>query len=355
MRKVRLRGLGATISAVAVAASVIGAMEASASGKQVRSKASGGQLVVAAFGGAYGKAEQDAYFTPFTKATGIKVRVLPAEPTLAQVKLQVQNHNVLWDVAALQGVDANTGCNEGLLARVNYKLVKKADLAVGGGYKCGLLASLFTEGIGYKKSAFKTPPTWSDFFNVTKYPGKRTMESYIEDGTLEDAALGAGVPVNRLYPLDINKAINEMKSLGSNLVLVSSLAQASQLLQSGSAVMIQSAIGRILPLMSQGYAISLVGERAPSIFTIPKGAPHTALAQKFFSFIASCQKCTATMERETAYGGPNKNGIKLVPPRIRKLLPYDPQVDRNSYFQNLAWWSKNAARAQQAFQTFQAG
>lgn len=315
--------------------------------------ASGQQLIVAAFGGAYGKAEQEAYFKPFTKATGIEVRVLPAQPSLAQIKLQVQSNNVLWDIAELGPWDTYNGCRDELLTPVDYQLVRKSDLAPEAGTRCGIIASLYTEGIGYKKSMFKTPPTWQDFFDVKKYPGKRAMEKYLQDGTLEAAVVGTGVPLDQIYPLDVEKAIAAMSSLGSDLILVDSLAQASQLLQSGSVVMIQTAIGRILPLESQGYAISLVGQRGPSFFTIPKGARNTTVAQKFLAFITSCKECTATMERMTAYGGPNKDGIQLVSEERRKLLPYDPEVQKNTWAPNLEWWGENAEAAQEAFQRFQ--
>jgi putative spermidine/putrescine transport system substrate-binding protein len=318
------------------------------------SASGGGSITVAGFGGAYGDAEKAAYFDPFTKATGIKVNVLQAETTLGAVKLQVQKHNVVWDIAELPGPDTQTACDQGIIEKVDYKVVKKADLAPQGGYPCGILASLFAEGIGYSTSKFKTPPTWRDFFDTKKVPGKRTMEKYLTDGTLEYALIADGVPKDSLYPLDLKRAIAKLKTLGNDVVLVDSLAQASQLLTSGDAVMIQTAAGRILPLKNAGLPVDFapVGERGEAIFTIPKGAKNSANAMKFLAYIASCASCSQQMARLTAYSGANKDGATGLPAAIKDQLPSSPKVVAQSFAQDDKWWSQNAGQAQSAFDAF---
>jgi putative spermidine/putrescine transport system substrate-binding protein len=340
--------LAAATCAAIVAVAACGSDEGGGGSK------SGGSITVAGFGGAYGDAEKAAYWDPFTKATGIQVKKLEAEVTLGAVKLQVQKGAVVWDLVELSGPDAVAGCRNGIVEKVDYSQVARADLVADAGYKCGVSAGQFTEGIGYRTDKIKKPPTWQDFFDTEAYPGKRTMEKYLQDGTLEYALLADGVPKDKLYPLDVNRAITKLKSLGDDVIFVDSLAQASQLLTSGEAVMIQSASGRMIPLINAGLPVGFEpnGERAPFVFTIPKGAKNAENAMKFLKFVASCASCSQTMARLTGYSGPNKDGDKGLSAGERAYLPTNPSVVAKSFPQDIEWWTKNAEEAQAAFDKF---
>ena len=346
-----------TAAAVVALLACVGALSACGSSDKdagAGESGGGGSITVAGFGGAYGDAEKAAYYDPFTNATGIKVKILQAEPSLGAVELQVKRKNVIWDIAELAGPDQITACSNGSLEKVDYKQVRKADLAAGKGFECGIVSSSFTEGIGYRTDKLHKPPTWQDFFDTQRFPGKRTMEKYIQDGTLEYALLGDGVAKEGLYPLDLDRAIRKMEGLGDDLVLVDSLAQASQLLSSGDAAMIQTASGRIIPLKNAGLPVDFapIGLRADSAFTIPKGAKNAANAQKFLAFIASCASCSQTMARLTAYSGPNKNGADGLSAAQKALLPTSPTVIAQAPAQDNQWWSENGAKAQAAFDKF---
>lgn len=317
----------------------------------------GGSLTIAAFGGAYGEAEAAAFFEPFEEAEGVKVNQLDTEASLAQVALQVENDNVLWDIVELAGPDTIRGCEQGLLEKVELDDAKKSALEENALTECGIAAGTYVEGIAYDPEVVKTPPTWEDFFNFEKYPGKRTVESYIQDGTLEYALLGSGVPKEDLYPLDLERATETLTNASENLVVVDSLAQASQLLTSGNAVMIQTASGRVLPLQEAGLSVAFnaVGQTAPSFFAVPKGAPHAEEAMKFLSYIATCEECSTTMGTKTGYSGPNAKGNEQVTGEAKQYLPSNPKVRELSFPVDLDWWGENAEKAQHAWDAFATG
>ena len=59
-----------------------------------------GEVRIATFGGTMQDTQQKAYFEPFEKLSGIKVRAFPgADPT--KVKAMVDTKNVEWDMAQL--------------------------------------------------------------------------------------------------------------------------------------------------------------------------------------------------------------------------------------------------------------
>lgn len=322
-------------------------------------------VVVAGFGGALGEAEKAAYLDPWVKAGG-SVQQLDVEASLAAVQEQVNSGKVLWDIVELGGPDMNTGAAAGILLQMDPKVVDKANAwtfdteygTVSGVMDYGVDSNHYTEGIGYLADKYSTPPTWQDFFDLQKYPGRRAMEKYIQDGTLEYALLGSGVPKEQLYPLDYNKAIDELKKMGDNIVWVDSLAQASQLLISGDVVMTQTAAGRMLALQKAGLNVAYnpVGQNGGSYWCIPKGAPHAEEAMKMLGYIVSTPECSTTMANMTGYAGPNAAGNDAATGMGAAFLFTNPDVYALGFPVNLNWWTpENTQLATNAFNDYLAG
>jgi putative spermidine/putrescine transport system substrate-binding protein len=318
-------------------------------------------VVVAGFGGALGEAEKAAYLDPWVKNGG-SVQQLDVEASLAAVQQQVESGKVLWDIVELAGPDMNTGAAQGILIKMDPAVVDKADAwtygDVSGVMEYGVDSNHYTEGIGYMASKYETPPTWQDFFDLKKYPGRRAMEKYIQDGTLEYAQLGAGVPKDQLYPLDYNAAIDQLKTMGDNIVWVDSLAQASQLLISGDIVMTQTAAGRMLALQKAGLDVAYnpVGQTGGSYWCIPKGAPHADEAMKMLGYIAATPECSTTMANLTGYAGPNAAGNDAATGMGAAFLFTNPEVNALGFPVDLSWWTpENTTLATNAFNDYLAG
>jgi putative spermidine/putrescine transport system substrate-binding protein len=349
----RRRKCGALVAGL-LAVAAIASFTATASARSGhKSQTAGTTLTVAAWGAAYGAAEKAAYYVPFEKATGIKIKAIPAEPTLGALELQVKNHNVTWDVAELSGPDFSVACKKHEILKLSFKLAAHA-AAPGAIAPCAVASSLFTQGIVYNKTVVKHAPTWKDFFNGSKYPGKRALEKFIPDGVIEDTLLGSGVSKRKLYPLNFNKAEATWKTLGGNLIWFDSEAQAVQLMASGNAVMAQLPTAEALGLLHSNHKLgySLVGIRAPSSYVAPSGGRHKAQAVRFLKFIANCAKCSRTMAKMTGYAGANAAGDKKAPASVRKLLPSNPAVLKSTWSQNLTYWAKNDAALEKKFEVY---
>lgn len=319
-------------------------------------------ITVAGFGGALGEAETKAYHNPYMEATGNKINILEAEASLAALRLQVKNNKVIWDIVEFAGMDMMNGGKEGLLEPMDKTIIDTSHTWKHGDYsgvmEYGVVSNHFTEGIGYLNKNFKTPPDWADFFDLKKYPGRRAMEKYIQDGTLEHALLGAGVPKEEIYPLDIDAAIKSIETLGDSVVWVDSLAQASQLLVAGDVIMTQTAAGRMTALQQAGIDIGYnpVGTNGGSYFCIPKGAPNKDAAMKFLAWIVRNPQCSTTMAELTGYAGPNKAGNEAAGGANVEYLFSKPEVYKKTIPIDLDWWTtENTEKALKAFNGYLAG
>src|SRR5690606_34475398 len=98
--------------------------------------------------------------------------------------------------------------------------------------------NVFAVVLAYRTDAFedkgKQPPqSWADFFDTKKFPGRRAMRKHPFD-TIEQALLADGVPLDKLYPLDFDRAYKKLDTI-KNVIDVwwTGGAQTSQLLKSG--------------------------------------------------------------------------------------------------------------------------
>ena len=72
-------------------------------------------------GGAPGEAQKVAIFEPFTKETGIQIKVDTYNQELAKIRAQIETKNAIWHVVSLNPLNERAGCEEGLLEKIDWK------------------------------------------------------------------------------------------------------------------------------------------------------------------------------------------------------------------------------------------
>src|SRR5690606_373819 len=98
----------------------------------------------------------------------------------------------------------------------------KDDYAIGWSYFSSVMAW---------RSDTKAPTTWADFWNVKDFPGKRTLPD-VPSMVLPVALLADGVPMDKLFPLDIDRAFRSLEKIRDHVsVWWTAGSQPPQLLQ----------------------------------------------------------------------------------------------------------------------------
>src|SRR6266436_1072436 len=179
-----------------------------------------GEVRIAGFGGTMQETQQKAYFEPFEKISGIKVRAFPgSNPT--KIKAMVETGNVEWDMAQLsRGSIMNLQKHGDYFEKIDYSLV---DDGVGPEYRFeyGLEMLVWAQVMAYRTDAFKgaAPKGWADFWDTKKFPGDRAMFGTSGGGwpEMEFALMAAGVAPDKLYPLDIDKALESYTKIKTDV------------------------------------------------------------------------------------------------------------------------------------------
>lgn len=284
-----------------------------------------GPIVYAGWGGTMQDAQKRSWADTFTEKTGIKV-TQDGPTDYGKFKAMVQSGNVQWDVVDVEGDFAYRAAKEGLLEPLDFSVIDKSKLDP---------RYVFDQGIGDYIFSFvnarvpqvgaegKTPKGWADFFNVSEFPGKRTLYKWPTAGVLEMALLADGVTPDKLYPLDVDRALRKLDRLKPNVLWWETGAQSQQLLSSGEAKLGFVWSGRMYSLISSGVKIDLDWTQniaTAGYLVVPKGTKNKAAAMQFIAH-ALTAKPQADFGSAVAYSSINADAVKLLDAKVAPYLP----------------------------------
>ncbi len=312
------------------------------------------QITVADPGGAYQAAFRKAFYDPFEKETGIRVisAAREAEPT-AQIKSMIATRSYIWDASILTQSARDILLAQDLLEPLDLPAGATADFLPDAHTPMWMGTDAYATVFAYRTDTYKdTPPrTWKDFWDVEKFPGRRGMSKSPID-TLEQALLADGVPSDKLYPLDMERAFKSLDRIKPHVaVWWAGGAQSAQIIESGEVDMVAIWNGRAQAVIDAGAPVSIVwnqGLYAIEGWGILKGGPHVDTVRQFIAFCADAKR-QADYTRHLSYGPTNKAAYQYIPKERAAILPSSEQNIRNMIAADASWWASNRAKAVERF------
>ena len=192
-------------------------------------------VVFAGWGGSWQKAERTFYFDSFEKATGIKVIDVP-DVNLTKIKTMVDAGNVEWDVVQALGmwIPQKTSSGE-LWEPLDYSVIVADGVPKDLLETRGVGVATFAQILAYNTNAYpagKQPTSWVDFWDLKKFPGKRGTLNQPRY-SLEMALMAESVPMDKLYPLDIDRSLKKWDAIKNDSLFWEQWPQGPSLLASG--------------------------------------------------------------------------------------------------------------------------
>ncbi len=316
----RIRGGRITRRELAALAALFG-IGAGARGAQ----AAGRQIVLACWGGAAVRAYDQSFGKPFTKDSGIGVAVDGAGPSLGKIRAMVRSGKVTWDLC-----DSSIGASQvlgrdGMLEPIDYAIVDKGATMPGFAMPWCYGTSAFSYVLAYDRRATggAAPRDWADFWDAKKFPGKRTMRRGMQ-GVLEAALLADGVAREKLYPLDVGRALAKLRQIKDVTVFWESGADSERLLRQGEVVMgnIWSTRARWLDETTRGRITWTWqdGLLTAGVFNVPKGSPAGKDAMRLLAAMTNPERQVMLLKL-LGSGPANPAASALVPPALRRVDP----------------------------------
>jgi putative spermidine/putrescine transport system substrate-binding protein len=300
-------------------------------------------------GGQYGEAVEKCINEPFTKATGIKII---AESPGGLAKLQAMNEagNITSTVFDLPTDELKRGTAQKLFAKVDWNAVNpdpmydeaKDEYAVGTSYFSTIMA--------YRSDA-KAPQNWVDFFDTANFPGKRALPDY-PGYVLPFAVLADGVPVDKLFPLDLDRAFKVLDKIKGDAIWWQAGAQSAQLLKDNEAQYTIAWSGRVVG--QEGITTSFKdGMLDISWFGVAEGAPaaekEAAWQWLHWHTVAEAQACVANY---ISYTGPSPALDAMLPKDKLTQYPTYAENKKVQWLANAQWWLDNAEEVEKRWQEF---
>lgn len=314
-------------------------------------------LVVVNAGGANGNAQRAAYVEPFQKKTGNKVVVVEWNQEMGKLKAMVESKKISWNVVEIESGDIGRACEEGLLEKLDMgKIGKKSDFIPEALNECGIGMFVWSKVIAYNADVLKTAPAnWADFWNVTKFPGKRGMRKGAHYN-LEFALMADGVAPKDVYKVlstkeGVARAFKKMDELRPNIQWWEAGAQPPQFLVAGDVVMTTAYNGRIDAAQREGRNLQVVWTGSMydlDYWSIPKGSPNKALAEQFIAY-ASSPEAQKNYSTQIAYGPVNTQALKLLDNKVLANLPTAPKNIKDALQMNLHFWTDNGEELEKRF------
>ena len=306
-----------------------------------------GEFVMVNFGGAAVKAYHDAFAPAFERATGMQLVVDGSGASPAKIRAMVDSGSVVWDVCDYA---PQVGIQLGgkYLEPIDYAIVDRAKVIDGFCFEYGVAAYVFSFVITYNKQTLpQAPATWRDFWDLKRFPGKRTLyKSPI--GQLEAALLAAGIEPDKLYPINLDLALNKIKEIKSEIIFWDTGAQSLQLFRDREVVMGNIWNTRASLLVRDEPAVfDFTWNQAPLVvggWAIPKGNPAGREASN--RFIASAQDPAEQAElfKVLTSGAANPAAAALIPAELQRLNPTDPANIKLQARTSPQWWGENQDR-----------
>ncbi|RDU96219.1 ABC transporter substrate-binding protein [Trinickia dinghuensis] len=299
-----------------------------------------GNLVVVSWGGNYHTGVEEALAKPFEKEFGIHVTLVDT-PDLAKVKAQVMTNNVEWDVFDAVGPMAMTGSKDGFWEPLDPALFNTKDL-IKPLTKDGVPFYSATGGMCWNNNKFpdgKHPLTFAEYFDFKKFPGRRTLRNRVSE-TLEIALLADGVPPEKIYPLDVErafKALDRVKPYIANWV--DQTPQTVTLVETGQVDFSYTYATRVKAAQESSLPIDFSFKQNLIMFeylVVLKNAPNKANAMKFLQFALRPDRQAALMDLHGNTPA-SRAALPMMKPDVRKWLS-DPTSKANLVI-NDAWWA----------------
>ena len=303
------------------------------------------------WGGAWKEAMFKAYFTPWTKKTGIPVRYVTPY-SFSKVRAMHEAGHQELDVFEAGAFESPRLIKLGMAAPLDFNVIDKSALSPRQlKYPNAIGSITLSTVLVYNKKKWPGehhPKSWADFWDVKKFPGPRCLRRRCY--TMMEAALMAdGVPTDpkKIYPIDVDRALKKLDEIRPHVrVWWTSGAQQQQVIQDEEVDLIAMWNGRASDsILNKGANYEIVWNQAlyqgevESWFLL-KGAPNPEGGMKLLDFVGRAEP-QATFARALFYGPTNLKAYDYIDSKLAKQLPSYPDNEKVSFELDMEYWVEN--------------
>jgi putative spermidine/putrescine transport system substrate-binding protein len=308
-------------------------------------------LSYVSYGGTGQQAQIDAWQKPYTALHPNVTFVNSSPPDPAQVKAQVTTGSVQWNIVTTAPYLASQNCGT-LYEKLTIPNLDKSQFSPGTIGECYITDFKYSLVFSYNADKWPdpatAPKTLADFFNTKKFPGKRGVVPTVQDGFLETALLADGVKADKLYPLDVNRALKEWDKVKADTVFAANpgaLLQAVTSKQVDMQILVQARSQAVLDAGVNAKAVWSQTMTSIDGLAIPKGSPNKEAAEQFMSFLLQ-PKQSAKMASLAGVAPSNNKAVPTYTEHGNEINAFGKANTGTNVQANASYWGKHYNQVQ---------
>lgn len=300
---------------------------------------------------------KSVFIAPFTTATDIGVSPGAWTGGIAALTQQAKIPENSWDLVMVSADELAAGCAAGLFEKLDWSQIGGREhylpIAVS---DCGVGALLEDTVLAWDRDKFPGNPSWADFWDVTKFPGKRGLHKGVR-GNLEIALMADGVAPGDVYKTlataeGVDRAFRKLDQLRPFLVWWDTPEDASRILASGDVLMTSAPSSAIVTTgrtAHRNFAIQWTDSLYDVLsWAVLKGSPALREATQFLYF-SGTPAIEAKLPAEAAEGGLAKGANDGIPADLATVSPSNPANLQGALRLDTGFWQANLAKLRQRF------
>jgi putative spermidine/putrescine transport system substrate-binding protein len=308
----------------------------------------GETLIVRDMGGTFYEGFKAGFYDSFTEETGVTIQVNTNEPDpIPQYKMAVDTDTKLFDVALMtpEHVLRIRKYGSQYMLPLEIEVPNPNDFTPNNFQPDFVGVAIYALAMGYRTDTMgeNHPKNWADFWNTEKFKGRRGLwRSPVT--TMEMALLADGVPLDKLYPLDVERAFKSLDKIRDHIDLWwTSGAQNTQVMQNGEIDMTSAWSTRAQTAIQAGAPLEIIwngGLFNIDGWTIVGNTTKPDLARKFVTWCLDAKR-QAAYTKFLACGPTNMNAYKHIDPELAKVLPTTPEHIKGLAQLDAGYWAEH--------------
>ena len=305
-------------------------------------------------------AQAEAYVVPFTAATDIPATTLTWPGGLGVLRARIEGGANDWDVVQVSGEELLAGCEDGLFEKLAWQAVGGKEHYIPQAVSdCGVGASVSSILLAWDRDKFPATPTWPDFWDVARYPGKRGLRRTARTN-LEIALLADGVAPGDVYRTlrtddGVDRAFRKLDQIKPYVMWWTPATPAAQMLGSGD-VLLSSADNVSVTLANRDHHRHFGLQWSGSLYSVQswiimKGSPKSAEALRLLAFAGDAAR-QAVFASAVPYGPVAKGATDQLAPDVLAVCPTAPGNMQAALHLDEQFWRDNGDRLNQRFEAW---
>lgn len=313
----------------------------------IRNARASSQVIIRSPGGVYDEIRRETIYEPFRKETGIEV--VPVAMTGAKLMAMLKANYTELDIIDITVPQLTMFDRAGALLPIPYSEFKYTDPDdIEDAYKHESIVGNFTYGLVmcYHTDAFKPgsgPQNWAEFWDAKRFPGARMLADMATGAPdLEFALLADGVPMDKLYPLDLKRAFDSMTRIRPSIRKFWDTGSLSAQMLSNKEVVLGSIwSSRLMATKEAGAPVAMNwNQHAVHVqaYSIMKNGPNVENAKKLIDYSLSKDVQQRYFERYNA-GPVTKTAYKNLSAAKRENIPGGDRTAEHGFILSADWWA----------------